>query len=162
MTTRKILFLILICFIGFQACKNSSDKSSETSIDPELLKKDTIHINLKADDKMKFDKKELVVGENQIVVLKLQHTGKMSVETMGHNFVLLDEGVSASRFAQRAAQARATDYIPESNRIIAHTDLIGGGESTEITFKAPAKGSYDFLCTFPGHFASMNGKFLVK
>jgi azurin len=40
--------------------------------------------------------------------------------------------------------------------------LIGGGESTTIEFEAPEKGEYTFLCTFPGHFGLMNGKFIVE
>ena len=39
---------------------------------------------------------------------------------------------------------------------------LGGGEETEITFTAPEPGEYPFLCTFPGHFGIMNGKFIVK
>ena len=40
--------------------------------------------------------------------------------------------------------------------------MIGGGESVTIEFDAPEAGTYDFLCTFPAHFAMMKGKFIVK
>ena len=40
--------------------------------------------------------------------------------------------------------------------------LIGGGEETTVTFDAPAKGTYDFICSFPGHYALMKGKFIVE
>jgi len=153
--------MLSLCFFAFMACKN--DKSSaESSVNPEDLKKEEIHLTLNSDDKMKFDQKELIVGAGQKVTLTLNHTGKMSKETMGHNFVLLDQGVSPSKFAQRATKAKDNDYVPESDKVLAHTDLIGGGESTEITFTASEKGTYDFLCTFPGHFASMKGKLIVK
>ncbi len=161
MFKKRFILLLSLCFISLVACKNDKN-SAETSIDPEILKQDSIQLTLNSDDKMKFDQKELVVGEGQMVTLTLHHTGKMSKETMGHNFVLLDQGVNPSKFSQRATQAKDNDYIPESDKIIAHTKLIGGGESTEITFKAPKKGSYDFLCTFPGHYASMRGKFIVQ
>ena len=49
-----------------------------------------------------------------------------------------------------------------SNAIIAYTDLIGGGESSTITFDAPDKGIYDFICSFPGHWSIMKGKLIVK
>jgi azurin len=38
--------------------------------------------------------------------------------------------------------------------VIAHTKTIGG-ETTDIEFTAPAKGTYDFLVFFPGHHATM-------
>lgn len=161
MKRKTILLILAISFIALQACKDNS-KDVEVSADAEIFKSDTIHLTLKADDKMKFDQTKLFVGENQVVVLTLKHTGKMSIQTMGHDFVLLNQGVSPSRFSRRAAKAEDQDYIPNSDQIIAHTKLIGGGETTEVTFKAPKKGEYDFLCSFPGHQPSMNGKFIVK
>ena len=40
--------------------------------------------------------------------------------------------------------------------------MLGGGEETTIEFEAPAKGEYTFICSFPGHYALMNGKFIVE
>ena len=40
--------------------------------------------------------------------------------------------------------------------------MIGGGETTSVTFPASIlrKGEdYSYLCTFPGHSALMHGKF---
>lgn len=165
MFKKKILILLMgFCLISFYACKNESKTSVSTEQTPseEDLQKETIHLTITGNDQMQFDKKELVVGAGQMVTLTLKHSGKMSKATMGHNFVLLDNGASGSRFAQKAVQAKDQDYIPESDKIIAHTDLIGGGEETEITFKAPEKGTYEFLCSFPGHYANMHGKFIVK
>ncbi|MDX1586785.1 MAG: SDR family oxidoreductase, partial [Balneolaceae bacterium] len=35
------------------------------------------------------------------------------------------------------------------------TDMVGGGETTEVTFNAPEEaGDYEYLCSFPGHFAA--------
>ena len=46
--------------------------------------------------------------------------------------------------------------------VIAHTKLLGPGESDEITFKVPDAGVYDFICTFPGHFGTMRGKIVAE
>mgnify|MGYP005726919881 FL=1 len=81
---------------------------------------------------------------------------------MGHNFVLLKDGVNVSEFAERAAAARDSEYIPEGDEVLAYTKLIGGGESDTITFKAPMKGNYTFICSFPGHWGLMKGKLIVK
>jgi azurin len=80
---------------------------------------------------------------------------------MGHNFVLLKKGVDLQQFALRAMNAAETAYIPAGDEVIAHTKVIGGGEATSVTFDAPEPGTYQFLCTFPGHFAMMQGKFIV-
>jgi azurin len=50
-------------------------------------------------------------------------------------------------------------------RIIAATELIGGGEQTTVTFDLSGLepgGDYTFFCTFPGHFVLMNGKFIIE
>lgn len=120
-------------------------------------------IMLHGDDKMSFDLKEIKVKQGQNVKLTLMHTGKMAKNVMGHNFVLLKQGVDMAKFAGLAAAAADHDYVPEgSEDVIAHTKLIGGGETTVIEFPAPAPGTYDFLCSFPGHYALMKGKFIVE
>lgn len=140
--------------------KNTDLSSSEME---SVSKLDTIQLTLNSDDRMKFDQSELSVFEGQTVVLTLVHTGTMPVTAMGHNFVLLTQGTSISDFAKEALNAKENEYIPKDQKdVIAHTNLIGGGESTKVTFNAPAKGEYDFLCSFPGHYSIMKGKFIVK
>ena len=126
-------------------------------------KQDTIQITLNSNDKMQYDKTILDVQAGQTVVLTLNHTGTMPKESMGHNFTLLKQGTDLKTFEDEAIKHRENDYIPtDASDIIAHTKLIGGGESTSITFAAPEKGSYDFLCSFPGHYSVMKGKFNVN
>ena len=122
--------------------------------------KETV-ITLNSNDLMKFDKNELRVFEGQKITLTLNHTGKMSKEIMGHNFVLLKKETNLNDFAQRAMLARENEYIPDGDETIVYTKLIGGGESDTITFTAPERGSYVYICTFPGHYGLMRGKFIV-
>ncbi len=121
-------------------------------------------VTLNAGDDMKFDISEIKVKEGQTVKLTLHHIGKMPITAMGHNFVLLANGTSVEDFAKEAINAKDNDYIPKvlEGSVIAHTKTIGGGESAEISFPAPAKGTYDFLCSFPGHSAMMKGTFVVE
>ena len=82
---------------------------------------------------------------------------------MGHNVVILKNGVKASAFAVKAASSKENDYIPVgTSEVIAHTKMIGGGESTVVEFIAPEKGVYNYICSFPGHFAMMKGKLIVE
>lgn len=58
------------------------------------------------------------------------------------------------------------EYVkPDDERVIASTDVIGGGEETSITFSIddldPA-GDYTFFCSFPGHFGMMSGEFRIQ
>lgn len=116
-----------------------------------------------SNDLMKFNKTEIRVKAGDKVKLTLKHIGKLDKKIMGHNFVLLKEGVSLSAFGNKAATFAGNDYIPDDSQdIIAHTKLIGAGETAVIEFDAPAVGEYDFLCSFPGHYAIMKGKFIVE
>ncbi|WP_312819907.1 azurin [Kaistella carnis] len=129
----------------------------------DAAKQDTIKITLNGNDKMQYDLSEIDVYEGQTVVLTLNHTGTMPMASMGHNFVLLKNGTDLEKFEAEAAKAQKDGYIPtDTSEIIAHTKLLGGGESDTITFQAPEKGTYDFLCSFPGHYSMMKGKFNVK
>lgn len=113
---------------------------------------------------MQFDVKEIKVKAGQKVKLTLTHSGKLAKTAMGHNFVLLKTGTDIAAFASKAAAARETEYIPKSDEasIIAHTKLVGGGESDTIEFTAPKKGTYTYICSFPGHYALMKGTFIVE
>lgn len=120
-------------------------------------------IDIEGDDAMRFNLKTIKVKEGQKITLTLHHVGTMDKQVMGHNWVLLNQGVDIMTFGGEAASAEANDYIPEgTDEVIAHTKMIGGGETTTITFDAPAKGVYDFICSFPGHVALMKGKFVVE
>lgn len=119
----------------------------------------TIVIN--GNDQMRFDTNEIRVKAGERVKLTLNHTGKLAKNVMGHNFVLLTQGTNVAKFSQAAMSKKDTEYIP-STGVITHTKLIGGGESTTIEFDAPRKGTYDFVCSFPGHYAMMKGKFIVE
>ena len=118
-------------------------------------------IILTSNDQMKFDKTEIRAKAGEKIKLTLKHTGKFPKNAMGHNFVLLAKGTDVAKFATAAMNAKANDYIPAKGAL-AHTKMIGGGESTTIEFTVPAKGTYDFICSFPGHYAVMKGKFIVE
>jgi len=112
-------------------------------------------IELTANDQLKFDKNELHVKANEKVTLTLKNIGTMPKESMGHNFVLLKDGTDLPAFATAAISA--PEHIPANNpAIIAHTKLLGPGESDTIEFTVP-KGEYVFICSFPGHYMTMTG-----
>lgn len=121
-------------------------------------------IVIEGNDMMKYNIKRIEVYNTQKVKLTLKHVGEMAAEAMGHNWVLLKAGVNKAQFAENAIAAKETNYIaPEQEGdVIAYTKVIGGGEEVTIEFDAPEKGTYDYICSFPGHFGMMSGKFIVK
>lgn len=156
--------------VSLNACNDNKDEAkeetTETTTEETTTKAatDTAMLTINGTDQMTYDKNELRVKAGQMVSLTLHHDGKMSKDAMGHNWVLISNAISVEDFANKAIAAKAEDYIPaaEYANTIAHTKLLGGGESDTITFEAPEKGTYDFLCTFPGHFGAMKGKFIVE
>lgn len=151
-------FMSLAFFLAFTGIKYEPNFGSVASSEVAQPVR-TVVIN--SNDQMKFDTSEIRVKAGETIKLTLNHTGKLPKNAMGHNFVLLAKGTDLVKFSQAAMKAKGNDYIP-ANGVLTHTDLIGGGESTTIEFKAPAKGTYDFICSFPGHYAMMKGKFIVE
>lgn len=120
-------------------------------------------ITVEANDRMQFDTKEIKVKAGEEIILTLKHVGKMPKQAMGHNWVLLKDGVVVKDFAMEAMKARDNDYLPKDSKdVIVATELLGGGESDTITFEAPEKGTYTFICTFPGHYGIMQGTLVVS
>ena len=156
--------ILLFSFLIF-SCQNTNQKKEpkmKSSGKEEITLEKEIKIILNSDDLMRFDKNMLLVQSGQKITLTLNHIGKMDKLIMGHNFVLLKKDVDVMAFAEKAVLAKNNEYIPEGEEVIVYTKLLGGGESDTITFDAPEKGYYTFLCTFPGHWGLMKGKLVVK
>lgn len=162
--------IILIFSLALFSCGNDEKKAEKEKVKigtkkqaPKTNDSKEIEVKITGNDQMQFNVKVIRVKEGQEVTLILEHVGKMKVNIMGHNFVLLKPGTDIGSFGSEASAAKDTDYIPNDGKeVIAHTKMIGGGETTSVTFKAPAKGEYDFICSFPGHYGLMQGKFIVE
>lgn len=127
----------------------------------------TCELTITGNDQIQYNKSELVVGSDcDEVKITLEHVGEMSAEQMGHN-VVITETSEYKAVAQAGMQAgMEQEYVPsDDDRVIAHTSMIGGGETTSVTFDASALesgGDYTFFCSFPGHYGMMNGKLVVE
>ena len=124
---------------------------------------DKVEIVIESNDQMRFNLSEITVKQGQIVVLTLKHVGKLPKAAMGHNWVLLRPDTDLASFAMSAMKAKDNEYVPlEAPEVMVNTILLGGGEKTTIEFEAPASGTYSFICSFPGHYALMQGTFIVE
>lgn len=165
----KSLIAIVFGVALLTACGGGEDssmnKEPETKTEaPAEEQSNEVSLTIEGNDQMMFNKKEMKVAAGAEVTLTLKHTGEMPVETMGHNWVLLKQGTDIAKFAGDATTVGLEgDYIPEgTDAVIAHTKTIGGGEETTITFTAPEAGTYEYICSFPGHWAMMRGNLIVE
>jgi azurin len=109
-------------------------------------------IELTANDRMQYSDTLFKIRAGKRVTVKLTNIGKMPKNSMGHNFTLLKSGTDVGEFANKALEARDHGYIPPAlgTAVIAHTKLVGPGESDQIYFTIKEKGYYDFLCSSLG------------
>jgi len=143
-------FFVMACNGGSKSSTSTKDTTTAAQTVPV-----SNNIELTAGDQMKYDKIELRVKANEKVTLTLKNIGTQPKEAMGHNFILLKDGTDLAAFA--ASAVNAPDHIPANNpAIIAHTKLLGPGESDTIEFTVPA-GSYTYICSFPGYYLTMTG-----
>lgn len=110
-----------------------------------------------------FDIKEFTVKPGQKVKLTLINPAD-SVTRQPHNLLIVKPG--KKDVVGMAANAAMTDpefmttkqAVPDSEDVLFHTKLIQAGEEDVLEFTAPEEvGDYPFLCTYPGHWAIMNG-----
>ena len=126
----------------------------------------TCPLAVEANDQMQYNVKELHVpaGCTEVEVT-LKHVGKLPAATMGHNFVVAKTADVAAIASAGVAAGLEHDYLPAGDkRVIAHTKIIAGGQSTTVKFpvsKLTKGGDYSFFCSFPGHYALMKGTLIV-
>jgi azurin len=97
--------------------------------------------------------------------ITLKHTGQMPVAAMGHNVVIAKAADMQGVTADGMGAGAAAGYLkPGDTRVIAHTELVGGGQSTTVSFPVASiqgAGPYEFFCSFPGHSTVMKGSIAV-
>jgi azurin len=124
-------------------------------------------IDLVSDDLMKFDKTSVTVDAScPEITVNLAHSGQLPAAAMGHNVA-----IAATDVWQAAAQdgikgGLEGGYVMAGDaRIIAHTAIIGGGQTTSVSFPGSALTAgtaYTFFCSFPGHWTVMKGELVVR
>ncbi|XOV70737.1 MAG: PVC-type heme-binding CxxCH protein [Verrucomicrobiota bacterium] len=107
-------------------------------------------------EKMQYDIKSFEVKAGaKVKVTFVNH------DFMPHNIVF-SQPKSANEIGmaaiQMAADGFAKGFIPDNDKIIAHSKLLQNKQLEVLEFTAPNEpGDYDFLCTFPGHHLLMRG-----
>ena len=122
---------------------------------------------IEGSDAMQYNVSSIVVPSScKDFKITLKHTGTMPVTAMGHDVVITKQSDLQAVDADGIAAGAASGYVKDGDsRVIAHTKLIGGGETTSVSFpvsKIKEGGPYEFFCSFPGHSMMMKGTITVE
>jgi azurin len=144
--------------------ENSPGETTQRSVPGIEKVKFTDTISLAAGDDMRFNDELFRVRSGKKIKLIFKNTGKKSPAAMTHNVVVLMKGTDIADFADAVHNAKNEQYVPASVSplVVAHTRLVGGGDSDEVDFIISQTGVYDFICSFPGHWGTMQGKIVAE
>jgi azurin len=84
-------------------------------------------------------------------------------DQMPHNLVITVPGALESVSLKAEAMAKEPDgfarnFVPATAEVLYSTKLLNTGETARLRFTVPTRtGSYPYVCTFPGHWRTMNG-----
>ena len=112
---------------------------------------------------MKFTQTTISARRGQRVELTLDNT-----DDMPHNIVIFRRGSLAEYEKElfgslNEPNAQLRGFVPDSPNVLVASRLLNAGESTVVTFDAPTEpGEYPFVCSFPGHWATMRGVLRIE
>ena len=136
------------------------------SLLPALARaEDPKKVEISATDQMKYDVTDITVKVGQPLTITLTNNGSLPKAAMGHDLVVLRPGTDATAFVAAAAKHPAENYLPPemADKVLRATKLLGPGESDTITFTPKAAGTFEYVCTYPAHYASgMHGTITVE
>jgi azurin len=124
-------------------------------------------VTVDSTDQMSFDTKEISIDKScKTFTVDLKHSGSLPKNVMGHNWVLSKTADMQPIATDGLGAGIDKNYLKEGDaRIIAHTKIIGAGETDSVTFdvsKLAAGEAYGFFCSFPGHISMMKGTVTLK
>ena len=119
-------------------------------------------VDIEGNDAMQFNKPAIEVSKTcKKFTVNLKHAGKLPKAAMGHNGVLTKTADVQAVATDGIAAGIAKQHVKDGDtRVIAHTKVLGPGETDSVTFsvkKLTATDSYTFFCSFPGHSGIMKG-----
>ena len=108
-------------------------------------------------DALEFDTDNIEVAAGDAVVFLFNNSSTL----YQHNLVFVQAG-QKDAVTERGAQFPDDGWLdPNDPDLIAASGLLDPGQVGEVRFIAPDAGTYQFVCTFPGHNVTMFGDFVV-
>lgn len=117
------------------------------------VKADTITIGVKG-AQLEYETTAIEAEPGTELTIRLKNEG-----TLPHNIVLLEEEADVESIGMAALRAEETEYVPMDmeDQIVGYTSMAQPGETVTFTITVPPPGEYTYLCTYPGHFRTMQG-----
>ncbi|MEB0204775.1 azurin [Pseudomonas sp. CCC3.1] len=124
-------------------------------------------VEVDSTDQMSFTTKAIEIDKScKTFTVELKHSGSLPKTVMGHNWVLSKEADMQPIATDGLSAGIDKSYLKDGDtRVIAHTKIIGAGETDSVTFdvsKLNADEKYGFFCSFPGHISMMKGTVTLK
>ena len=147
------------------ATAESSANTEQTTASGDVDRTVTIHPK---GNQMKYKETEFTVSPGETIKLVFENTA--TSPSMQHNVVVLSstDDDLFQKVGEAGTRAGSTnDYVPQEpplqDQILAYTPMSKPGETVSVTFTVPENpGEYGYVCTFPGHWATMQGTMYVK
>jgi len=114
-------------------------------------------------EQMRYDTPRLVVEAGKPFEIIIEND-----DFMPHNLVVVKPGsreklgAVAEKMSPEKFDGQGRAFIPDSPDILAATKLLEQGMKETLKLTAPTEeGSYEYVCTFPGHWPVMFGQLVV-
>ena len=145
--------------------ESNASGNAQSAAEGDVAKTVTLHPQ---GNQMRFKETEFTVPAGETVKVVFDNTA--TSPSMQHNVVIAASGSEGllKKIGQAGTQAGSTnDYVPQegdlTEQILAYTPIAKPGETVSITFTTPsAPGKYGYVCTYPGHWATMQGTMIVE
>jgi len=124
-------------------------------------------VEVDSTDQMTFSTKAIEIDKScKEFTVNLKHSGSLPKNVMGHNLVISKEADMQPIATDGLSAGIDKQYLKEGDaRIIAHTKIIGAGETDSLKIdvsKLDPAEKYGFFCSFPGHISMMKGSITLK
>jgi azurin len=124
-------------------------------------------VDVDSTDQMTFTTKAIEIDKScKQFTVNLKHSGSLPKAVMGHNLVISKYDDMSQIATEGMSAGLDKSYLKDGDaRVIAHTKVIGGGETDSVTFdvsKLDPAEKYGFFCSFPGHIGMMKGTVTLK
>ncbi len=109
-------------------------------------------------DQMKYDITEIKATPGEVLKIKFVNN-----DAMQHNLLLVSQGAlslvgNKAEIMAKEKDAAEKDYTPDMNEVLYKIPMIDPGSEFELIIDVPEEmGDYPYVCTFPGHWQTMNG-----
>lgn len=124
-------------------------------------------VDVDSTDQMTFSTKAIEIDKScKAFTVNLKHSGSLPKNVMGHNLVVSKEADMQPIATDGLSAGIDKEYMKADDaRVIAHTKIIGAGETDSLKIdvsKLDPAEKYGFFCSFPGHIGMMKGVITLK